>query len=126
MRALVVDDQEDDIELARRTLELSGFDVSAARNSESAVALIKPSEPFGIAFIDLRLHPYDLGCHLIVRSLLKCNPHIPIVLLTGYARPDVMDKVMQEGYVGIAEKPLTKEALARIVALYHIEMQPVI
>lgn len=81
-RILIVDDEPDVLEAARRILEFLGHDVRTAKDGPSALALFK-SERFHIVLTDY-LMPEMRGDEL-ADELRSIRPGQPIVMITAYA-----------------------------------------
>jgi CheY-like chemotaxis protein len=81
---LLVDDSKDGLLVRRHLLEEQGFDVHSALNGEEGLKLFE-RRPFDLVVTDYRM-PVMGGLELIGR-LRAVKPHIPIVLLSGFAEP---------------------------------------
>ncbi|MBE3558495.1 MAG: response regulator transcription factor [Ktedonobacteraceae bacterium] len=117
LKALVVDDEENIIELIRLGLRYEGFQVEAATDGEQAISLAQRIEP-DVIILDLMLPGID---GLEVCRRLRANPttrDIPILMLT--AKDEVSDKILglQTGADDYITKPFDfYELLERIKAI---------
>ncbi len=99
---LIVDD--DDVLRPRlgRALSDRGYEVSLAAGYEEAMALAR-REPPELALVDLRM-PGPSGITLI-RDLLQLEPHMRIVVLTGYGSIATAVEAMRIGAIHYLSKP---------------------
>jgi DNA-binding response OmpR family regulator len=123
---LVIDDAKDLIELVRFNLEKSGFDVLAATDGRSGLAIAAEHAP-DIILLDVMMPGMD---GLEVCRHLREDPrmrHIPILMLT--ARAEEADRVvgLELGADDYVTKPFSpRELVARVKAiLRRTAAQPV-
>ena len=103
LRALVVEDTESWSELYRVALERQGFVVRTARAYADAVGLTR-REHFDLAVADLELAPgseaqceagpQNLHGILLIEWFLERD--VPFIIVTGHARPGVVDPIYRE------------------------------
>ncbi len=111
---LVVDDDRDNLELARALLEAEGYDIRTAHDAISMFEELKDCEP-SLILMDIQLPGMD-GWELTSR--LKHNlvtTHIPVIALTAYGRPGDEDRARQAGFVDFVSKPVSTRELPSIV-----------
>ncbi len=115
---LYVDDEEPLVFLAARMLKRMGYRVTGFTRAEEALAAFQ-AEPdsFDVVITDLTM-PGMSGSDL-ARELLKVRPRLPIVMATGYLRPEESERVRQIGVRQVITKPDTVgefgETLRRIL-----------
>lgn len=116
---LVVEDDVTDADLMKIHLEQAGCSVTICRNAdESAKFLSEFSKDLKIAFVDLKL---VAGSGVdVMRSLQASNKDVPVVIVTGYPRSDEMAEACKVGYIGLIEKPLTKEKIEDVFNKHKI------
>jgi ActR/RegA family two-component response regulator len=103
-RILVVDDDEQVRSYLSRALdERGGFSVEVAATAEEALRKIE-NAVFDLVLVDLKLPDMD-GLQLIT-EILKSNPKILTVLLTGYASIDSAVEAMRRGASDYLTKPI--------------------
>ena len=103
-KILVVDDDEQVRSYLSRALdERGGFSVEVARTAEEALRKIE-NAVFDLVLVDLKLPDMD-GLQLIT-EILKSNPKILTVLLTGYASIDSAVEAMKRGASDYLTKPV--------------------
>lgn len=116
-RILLVEDVEDNRELARLLLENQGLEVVEAHNGAEAVA-IAGQHPFALILMDLSLPGMD-GWE--AARQIRANPqtaHIPIVALTAHAMAGDRERVLNNGFDGYIPKPLDVSDFPRQIAAY--------
>jgi len=106
---LVVEDNERNLKLLRDLLEYEGYDVRVARTGEDAITLAV-KEPPDLVLMDLQLPGID-GMEALRR--LRENPRtvdIPVVAVTAQAMKQDRERVLQVGFNGYVEKPISVRA----------------
>jgi CheY-like chemotaxis protein len=105
LHVLYVDDEEALILMAKRLLRLAGYRVTGHCNSVQALADFRgrPSE-FDAVVTDLSM-PGVSGAEL-VREVLRARPDIPIIMTTGYIRPEDAELARELGVGEIVLKPV--------------------
>ncbi|MNS79679.1 Polar-differentiation response regulator DivK [compost metagenome] len=114
---LLVEDVEDNRELARMLLEVSGYDVIEAHTGTEAIAQARAHRP-ALILMDLSLPEMD-GWE--ATRLIQADPataHIPIVAVTAHAMAGDRDRVMAAGFVGYITKPIEVSGFADEVGQY--------
>lgn len=111
---LIVDDNPQNLKLARVLLASEGYEVCMAVDAEQALTLLETFTP-RLILMDLQLPGMD-GLELTRR--LKADPErrsISIVALTAYAMKGDEVKALAAGCDGYVTKPIDVEELPRIV-----------
>ncbi|HRA51038.1 response regulator transcription factor [Actinotalea sp.] len=114
-RLVVVDDEPTIRELLTTSLRFAGFEVRAAADGASALALIAADEP-DLVVLDVMLP--DLDGFAVTRRMRERGQHVPVLFLT--ARDDTGDKVigLTVGGDDYVTKPFSlEEVVARIRAV---------
>ncbi|WP_024285675.1 response regulator transcription factor [Cellulomonas sp. KRMCY2] len=114
-RLVVVDDEPTIRELLTTSLRFAGFEVHAAADGLSALALIKDTAP-DLVVLDVMLP--DLDGFEVTRRMRERGQHVPVLFLT--ARDDTADKVagLTVGGDDYVTKPFSlEEVVARIRAV---------
>ena len=113
---LVVDDEIKIIQLVRDYLERAGFNVQAAQDGKSALALARSTQP-DLIVLDLGLPQMD-GLD-VTRELRKVS-NVPVIMLT--ARAEESDKLigLELGADDYLTKPFSpKELVARVRVIFR-------
>ena len=109
---LYVDDEEPLVELVTRTLERLGYRVSGYTEARRALEEFRARpQDFDAVVTDLSM-PGMSGFEL-AGELLGIRPEIPIVMTSGYLRPEDQEKALQMGLRDLILKPDTIEQLGR-------------
>jgi CheY-like chemotaxis protein len=106
---LVVEDNERNLKLLRDVLEYAGYDVRVARTAEDGITLAV-KEPPDLVLMDLQLPGMD-GMEALRR--LRENPRtagIPVVAVTAQAMKQDRERVLEAGFDGYVEKPISVRA----------------
>lgn len=112
---LVVNDEPNVLVTYRLILQQQGYKVSAALSSEEAKQALA-ADAVDLLLCDLSLEKQESGFDVIDFARHK-NPHIPAVLLTGYATPEANEHATELG-IPMLFKPIDiKELLETISAL---------
>jgi two-component system cell cycle response regulator DivK len=114
-RLLIVDDNAQNLKLARVLLAGEGYEVRTAIDAEEAVRVLESFSP-ALILMDLQLPGMD-GLELTRR--LKVDPkhrHIIIIALTAYAMKGDEERARAAGCDGYVAKPIDVEQLPRTLA----------
>jgi DNA-binding response OmpR family regulator len=111
-QVLIVDD-EPNVRLAYRlTLEAEGMSVHQADGAAVALDTLSTT-PIDLAILDLRMPEMD-GLDLLAE--IRNRGHLtPVVIITAYGAIPHVVRAMKLGAIDFLEKPLTPEALRRMV-----------
>ena len=112
---LIVDDNPQNLKLAKVILAAEGYEVRTAIDAEEALRILESFTP-RLILMDLQLPRMD-GLELTRR--LKADParrEIIIIALTAYAMKGDDRKAFAAGCDGYISKPIDIDALPRVVA----------
>jgi len=116
-RLLYVDDEEPLVYLATQVLGRLGYEVTGFVEAEAALkAFLAEPDRFDVIITDLSM-PRLSGRDLATR-ILQVRPNIPIILATGYIRPQDTEGALRLGIRDLILKPNTVEDLGH--ALHRI------
>ena len=108
---LVVDDSEDTIEMIQHLLEISGASVCAATSGTKALSLAREKE-FDVVLSDISMPGMD-GFEFLKRLReLPGKEDLPAIALTGFGRPEDVQRARREGFYAHLTKPFDIQALA--------------
>jgi CheY-like chemotaxis protein len=114
-RILIVDDNPQNLKLARVVLTDEGYSVQTAKDAEEALLCLRSFTP-SLIVMDLQLPGLD-GLSLTRR--LKANPAtsgIIVIAFTAYAMKGDEERALAAGCDGYLAKPVDIEQLAAAVA----------
>jgi PAS domain S-box-containing protein len=116
VRALIVDDEADALELIQRVLENQGAHVSTVRSGDAALRLLETTAP-DVLISDIGMPGLD--GYQFMRRMRAAEPRerrIPALALTAFARPDDRKHAILAGYQAHLAKPFDMAELAIVVA----------
>jgi two-component system response regulator FlrC len=108
-KILVVEDDASLREAIVDTLELGKFDVVAADNGLSALAVLGEDEDISLVFSDIRMDGMD--GYTLLKRLRALKPHLPVVLMTAYGTIEQAVSAMKDGAVDYIVKPFEANLL---------------
>ena len=114
---LIVDDNPDNVDLARIVLEAEGWQVRAAEHAQQALEVLKTYHP-SLILMDIQLPGMD-GLELTRR--LRATPEfddISIVALTAYAMQRDEENARSAGCDGYISKPIDTRTFGDAVRPY--------
>jgi len=111
-KILAVDDEADMVETLEQILSGADYEVHVATESPKAFDIVAKERP-DLIITDLVMPELD-GINFLER--VKAHyPHIPVILLTGYATVDTAVEAMKKGASDYLSKPfLAEELLLRV------------
>jgi len=111
-RALVVDDEPDNLELARDVLALMGADAACARGGEEGLALAASYRP-NLVLVDLAMPGLD-GWEVQRRLRAQADFNdVPIIALTALAMHHDIARAREAGFDGYITKPFLVKSLLK-------------
>ncbi len=111
---LLVDDDEAMRDVLSRRLEQQGFETVTADTGAAGVAAAQRVLP-SLIVLDLRLPDTDgfTVCQRLVDSTATC--HIPVIILSGMERPDIVRRSRAAGCSFFVRKPYDPNALLVLI-----------
>lgn len=114
-RILVVDDDDVFRAVLRRALTRRGHAVAEAADAQSALALLQDMQP-DACVLDLKIG-HESGLHLLP-ELLRRQPGLKVVVLTGYASIATAVEAVKQGAVNYLAKPADAD---EILAAFNVQ-----
>jgi PAS domain S-box-containing protein len=112
---LVVDDQEIIRTVSKAMLEMIGYGVLKAESGEEALAIFQENRgKIKLVLLDM-IMPGMNGKETFHR-LRAMDPHIPIILASGYSLGGDVDALLAEGCNGFIQKPFNVAKLAEKIS----------
>ncbi len=111
---LIVDDEEDMLHGLRRMVgrEFGDLRISVESSARQALRLIG-AETVNLVLLDIKM-PEMSGLKLL-REMLKSDPGLTVVMITGYGTVDMAVEAMKGGAFDFLTKPFVKEGLFRVI-----------
>jgi len=113
-RILYVDDEEPLVELITRTLGRLGYKVTGQTDPVRAVELFR-SNPAAFDAVVTDLAMPQLSGFDLCSQLLAIRPGLPIVMTSGFVRPEDQERALRMGLRDLVLKPDTIDQLGRIL-----------
>jgi CheY-like chemotaxis protein len=112
---LLVEDESTVLEAGRRMLELLGYRVLAAENGREAMAIyLEHRAEIALVLSDLVMP--DIGGVDLCNLLKAQDPHIKVVMMSGYPLVEQGDELWAQGVVDWIQKPVSFHDLSQIVS----------
>jgi two-component system cell cycle response regulator DivK len=103
--ALIVDDNELNLKLARDVLRHAGLRTLEGSTGGAALTLAAAHHP-DVILLDIRLPDMD-GTEVLARlKALDATAAIPVVALTSFAMKGDRERLLADGFDGYLEKPI--------------------
>jgi signal transduction histidine kinase/ActR/RegA family two-component response regulator len=103
-RVMIVDDEPHVRKTLDRLLRMSGFEVVQAKGGREAIDVYRSkNESIDCVLLDLSMP--DLDGEETFRELKKIRPDVRVVLNSGYAEQDLLDRIEGAGFAGLLHKP---------------------
>ena len=114
LKALLIEDNENNRYLLSLLLEHAGFTVVSAVNGKSGLDMARLEAP-DLILLDIQMPEMD-GYQ--VAAILKSDPvleRIPIIGVSSFAMPGDRERAMRAGFAGYIEKPVDPEQFGQSV-----------
>jgi CheY-like chemotaxis protein len=112
---LLIDDEETLVRLGEEMMAELGYEpVGFASGAAALESLRDTPQRFDVVLSDEAM-PEMTGCEL-AREIRRIRPDIPIVLMSGYVTPALIDRARAVGIKDVLAKPLAARDIARSLA----------
>ena len=101
---LLIEDERLVVETLKGNFQDNGYHITTAHNGEEGLRKFQ-NESFDLVITDLKLRGMD-GLQ-VSRKIKKINPHIPVIVLSGYPKLLTSDEASRFGVHGFMLKPFT-------------------
>ena len=108
IKILIVDDETVIREGLKRVLERESYIVETCSSGYTAIEIMQNQE-FDLIITDLKM-PGMSGIE-VLKSVRTLQPHIPVILITGYASIDTAVEAMKNGASDYISKPFAPDIL---------------
>jgi CheY-like chemotaxis protein len=121
-RVLVMDDEAGVREVVGRTLSGMGHEVALAQDGQMAIGVYKTAKLqgrcFDVMILDLMIRE-GMGGRETLQELLKIDPRVKAIAMSGYALDPVILEPERHGFKGVLTKPFDmgklQENLSRVM-----------
>jgi CheY-like chemotaxis protein len=122
-RVLVMDDEPGIRSVLVKQLKILGYEASAVKDGEEAVALYQENlikgHPFDVVLLDLTI-PGGMGGKQTLVELLKLDPKVKAIVSSGYASDSSIGDYKAYGFVGVLLKPyMLSELRESILSIFR-------
>ncbi len=114
-RILVVDDQKNQREIARRLLARLGYQVHTVASGEEAIEFIKRHQ-VDLILLDMVMDPGINGCETYQR-IIEYRPDQKAIIISGYSSSDDIELARKLGVHHFIKKPYTLNDLGQALRL---------
>lgn len=111
---LVIDDEELVRDSSKELLESLDYKATTAIGCIEACDLLKLN-PRQFSCIILDMIMPDIGGYECYYRIRELNPTVPVIISSGYAINDEIQKLLGEGANGFLQKPFTSNKLAKVI-----------
>lgn len=114
LRALLIEDLEDNMRLLTSILQKLGFEILTARTSEAGLLMAERHLP-AVIFLDINMpgrNPAE-----VIKSFHNCKKllDIPIIAVSAFSLEDERQIVLTSGFSGLITKPFRRGEIAAMV-----------
>ena len=113
-RVLVIDDNEFQRELGRRSLQRYGYEVDAASSGEQGLAMLEKDQNYDMVLIDM-LMPKGWDGLETFNAVQKFRAGLPCIIVSGFSSNMQIELALDQGAVAFVQKPYSPKALAQEV-----------
>lgn len=110
---LVVDDEDQQLDIASRMLEYLGYKVACVDSGEKAIDYLVENT-VDLVVLDMLMAPGINGRQTYER-IIKVRPNQKAVVVSGFSESEDVSRTMRLGASGFLKKPYSIEQLGRII-----------
>ena len=107
-KLLVVDDDSNLLEFLQRKFKSADYDARTALSATDAIKMVR-DESFDLCVVDMRLA--DGNGISLMNEFHSTNPHMPVIILTGFGSVESAVDAMKKGAYSYLTKPLDAREL---------------
>ena len=116
-KALVVDDNENNLLLEKDLLEVAGFEVFEAENASSGIAIARKEKP-DIIIMDVRLPDMRGSVAAMILRQDKDTRDIPIIFVTASVMAEGKEEIKNITNSGFIGKPINTRTFAKEIGQF--------
>ncbi len=109
---LVVDDEQSICLLLRDVLVRFGHSVTSCQDGACAITLAQ-DQSFDLVFLDIRMP--GMGGLEALQKLRELQPQATFVMITGFAKDDIIDEALQTGAAACLCKPFSLSQVTKLL-----------
>jgi CheY-like chemotaxis protein len=111
---LLVDDEDRIVDIGEKTLKYMGYKVLIARTGKEALERYKKNTA-GIDIVILDMIMPEMGGGEVYDRLKEINPHVKVLLSSGYSINGEATEILERGCNGFVQKPFSMKELSQRV-----------
>ncbi len=109
---LLVDDEDRIVDIGKKILKIMGYKVLVARSGKEAIELYKKNQArIDIVVLDMIMP--EIGGGEVYDRLKEVNPHVRVLLSSGYSINGEATEILVRGCNGFVQKPFSMKELSR-------------
>jgi len=112
-RILLIDDESAVLFALKLLIETLGFEVLDFQDPAKALECLAKDSNFELILCDLRMS--GLNGREVLKRVRESYPQIPLAIISGHARPEEVEQLLDEGACGFLSKPFTPGELQKLV-----------
>lgn len=112
---MLVDDEQSVRQITSKMLEMLGYKVMAACDGQEALELLR-ADPASIRCIILDLNMPRMSGEDTYREIRKLDRSIPVLISSGYAEQDILERFSDKQNLGVIQKPYQMALLKSKIA----------
>ncbi len=117
LKALVIEDNENNRYLLTLILQQAGFTVVSSADGKSGIEIARREAP-DVILLDIQMP--EMGGYEVA-AILKSDPvlaRVPIIGVSSFAMPGDRDRAIRAGFAGYIEKPVDPERFVQSVMVF--------
>jgi CheY-like chemotaxis protein len=107
-KVILVDDEPDCLNLLCEILTMQGVEVHHAAGGKQCLALLESITPT-LVVVDLAMPKPDGWDVLAAIRASPATAHVPVIAITAYSSPRVVERACQAGFNALIPKPIKAE-----------------
>ena len=119
-KLLIVDDEEDIREFAKRFFKKRGVEVDSASGGNEALQKVATFKP-DLILLDITME--DMTGVEVLKTLRSQENDVKVIMVTGVEDPEIINETNSWGIRGYIHKPLVLDELEKIV-MAELEASP--
>jgi CheY-like chemotaxis protein len=116
-RALIVDDNGNNLMLEKDLLEVAGFEVFTAQDASSGIAIARKEKP-DIIIMDVRLPDMRGGEAAAILRQEKETKDVPIIFVTASVMAEDREDIKSVTNSGFISKPINTRTFAKEISKF--------